>query len=370
MAIVSMRDITVQYGKNTVIGGLSLEVEQGENLAIVGPSSCGKTTLMRALCGFIKISAGEIQIKDTVVSSPSRRVMVAPEKRNIGVVFQDYAVWPHFTVFENIIYPLKKRKVPREEAKERTFAAMAQVKMQDFAERLPSQLSGGQQQRVALARALVSSSELIVLDEPITNLDAKLREEMAYEIRNLQETIGVTVIYITHDQETAMTISDRMVIMDKKGVIRQLGTPEEIWNHPKDRDVYAFLGVSNFLPVINEKGALHLVSPSGKRKLENLQPDIPREFGSRLLLASRPTNIRISPRGESSGGVEGVVERVTYLGHQFDYFVDISGHTVRVQEDSLEAFERGVPAEGSPCAVEFLSPAVYEADPMDPRFDR
>jgi len=216
MAIVSMRDITVQYGKNTVIGGLSLEVERGENLAIVGPSSCGKTTLMRALCGFIKIARGEILLNDTVVSSPSRRIMVAPEKRNIGVVFQDYAVWPHFTVFENIVYPMRKRKVPKEEAKERALAAMAQVKMQDFADRLPSQLSGGQQQRVALARALVSSSELIVLDEPITNLDAKLREEMAYEIRNLQKTIGVTVIYITHDQETAMTISDRMVIMDKK----------------------------------------------------------------------------------------------------------------------------------------------------------
>mgnify|MGYP003830046251 CR=1 FL=1 len=136
---------------------------------------------------------------------------------------------------------------------------MAQVKMQDFADRLPSQLSGGQQQRVALARALVSSSELIVLDEPITNLDAKLREEMAYEIRNLQKTIGVTVIYITHDQETAMTISDRMVIMDKKGVIRQLGTPEEIWNHPKDRDVYAFLGVSTSFPC-STRTALSILS--------------------------------------------------------------------------------------------------------------
>lgn len=285
------------------------------------------------------------------------------------MVFQDYAVWPHLTVFENIVYPLRKRKVPKEEAKERALAAMAQVKMQDFAERLPSQLSGGQQQRVALARALVSSSELIVLDEPITNLDAKLREEMAYEIRNLQETIGVTVIYITHDQETAMTISDRMVIMDRRGAIRQLGTPEDIWNHPNDRDVYAFLGVSNFLPVTNEKGSLHLVSASGKRKLENLHVDIPQEFGSNLLLASRPTNIRVSPLADSSTGIEGTVERVTYLGHQFDYFVNVGGHTVRVQEDSLEAFGRGVPDEGSPCAVEFLQPAVYEADPRDPGFD-
>ena len=166
-----------------------------------------------------------------------------------------------------------------------------------------------------------------------------------------------------------MTISDRMVIMDKKGVIRQLGTPEEIWNHPKDRDVYAFLGVSNFLPLLNENGSLHLVSSSGKRKLDSLGADIPEDFGSRLLLASRPTDIRVSPLSDAAAGVEGVVERVTYLGHQFDYFVNVGGHTVRVQEDSLEAFGRGVPAEGSPCAVEFLQPAVYEADPRDPRFD-
>ncbi|PKL22557.1 MAG: ABC transporter ATP-binding protein [Spirochaetae bacterium HGW-Spirochaetae-4] len=369
MAIVAMKDVTVQYGKNVVIEGLSLEVEKGENLAIVGPSSCGKTTLMRALCGFIKIAHGEISITDTIVSSPAKRIMVAPENRRIGVVFQDYAVWPHLTVIENIIYPLKKRKVNKVEAKERAYAALAQVKMSDFADRLPSQLSGGQQQRVALARALVSSAELIVLDEPITNLDATLREEMAYEIRNLQKTIGVTVIYITHDQETAMTISDRMVIMDKVGKIRQLGTPEEIWTHPTDRDVYTFLGVSNFLPLVRDREQIRLVSKTEPQTIGNTFFDIPKSFGSNLLLASRPMDIRLSPLTETDVGVvRGVVQRVTYLGNQFDYIVDIGGHEIRVQEDSLEAFRRGVPEEGSVRAVEFLSPSLYEADAHDSRF--
>lgn len=366
MPIVSLRNITVQYDKNVVIDGLSLDVNKGENLAIVGPSSCGKTSLMRALCGFIKISQGEILIHDKVVSSPTKKIMIAPENRKIGVVFQDYAVWPHLTVIENIIYPLKKRKVNKEEAKERAYAALAQVKMSDFAERLPSQLSGGQQQRVALARALVSSAELIVLDEPITNLDATLREEMAYEIRNLQKTIGVTVIYITHDQETAMTISDRMVIMDKKGYIRQLGTPEEIWNHPTDRDVYTFLGVSNFLPFIKEEGGFRLGSSSQSQIIKNLPFADTTLTSKHLLLASRPMDIALKPSG--GDGLQGVVERVTYLGNQFDYIVDVAGHQIRVQEDSLDAFRHGIPEEGAQRTLEFLSPTFYATDANDPHF--
>jgi iron(III) transport system ATP-binding protein len=367
MAIVSMKDITVQYGKHVVIDSLSLEVEKGETLAIVGPSSCGKTTLMRALCGFTKITKGTISIKDRVVSSPSERIMIAPEDRKIGVVFQDYAVWPHLTVIENITYPLKKRKVDKAEAKERAQAALTQVKMSDFAHRLPSQLSGGQQQRVALARALVTSAELIVLDEPITNLDAKLREEMAYEIRNLQRTIGVTIIYITHDQETAMTISDRMIIMDKQGNIRQLGTPEEIWNHPTDRDVYTFLGVANFLPLRKEDSRLHLVmGPSSSVPLDIAVP-AEDSSGTDLLLASRPMDIRLDPiESLSRNTVLGNVKRVTFLGNQFDYIVDIGGHEIRVQEDSLEAFRRGIPQEGSDRSVVFLNPTIYEADTTNP----
>lgn len=357
MAIVTMKDITVQYGKNIVIDSLSLAVEQGEILAIVGPSSCGKTTLMRALCGFIKISKGTISIKDTIVSSPQARVMVPPEDRRIGVVFQDYAVWPHLTVIENILYPLKKRRVEKNEARERAYAALAQVKMSDFSQRLPSQLSGGQQQRVALARALVSSSELIVLDEPITNLDAKLREEMAYEIRNLQHTMGVTIIYITHDQETAMTISDRMIIMDKQGRIRQLGKPEEIWNHPADREVYTFLGVSNFLPLEKDGRTLTLIGKNRRQVLQNLPLSIPDSMGTNLLLASRPMDIRLE---NDPAGIQAVVKRVTYLGNQFDYIVEVGGYEIRVQEDSLEAFRHTVPLEGEHRSIRFLNPAIYE----------
>jgi iron(III) transport system ATP-binding protein len=371
MAIVAMKDITVQYGKHVVIDSLSLEVEAGETMAIVGPSSCGKTTLMRALCGFIKISKGSISIKDTVVSSPADHIMVAPENRRIGVVFQDYAVWPHLTVIENIVYPLKKRKVDKHEAKERSLAALAQVRMSEFAHRLPSQLSGGQQQRVALARALVSSSELIVLDEPITNLDAKLREDMAYEIRNLQKSIGVTIIYITHDQETAMTISDRMVIMDKLGNIRQLGTPEQIWNHPNDRDVYTFLGVANFLPVQFDGSGLSLITEREAQYLPDPPASLPASCGNRLLLASRPMDIRLTaPTSKDYGTLSGIVRRVTYLGNQFDYIIDVGGHEIRVQEDSLEAFRQGVPEEGSRKTLRFVRAVLYEADAGDPRFSK
>jgi iron(III) transport system ATP-binding protein len=247
--------------------------------------------------------------------------------------------------------------VEKNEARERAYAALAQVKMSDYAQRLPSQLSGGQQQRVALARALVSSSELIVLDEPITNLDAKLREEMAYEIRNLQQTMGVTIIYITHDQETAMTISDRMIIMDKQGRIRQLGKPEEIWNHPADRDVYTFLGVSNFLPLEREGKKLTLVGKNYKQVLPELPLDLTEKLGKNLLLATRPMDIRLEKDTE---GLQAIVKRVTYLGNQFDYFVEVGGHEIRVQEDSLEAFRRGVPQEGESRSVRFLNPAIYE----------
>ncbi len=362
MAIVTIKDVTVRYGKNVVIDKLSLQVERGENLAIVGPSSCGKTTLMRALCGFIKISEGEITLQDTVVSNAAKRVLVPPEKRDIGVVFQDYAVWPHLTVIENIMYPLKKRRVPKEEMRTRAYAALSQVKMKEFAERLPSQLSGGQQQRVALARALVSSSDLIVLDEPITNLDAKLREEMAYEIRNLQQTMGVTVIYITHDQETAMTISDRMVIMDRKGTIRQIGTPEEIWNHPHDQDVYKFIGVSNFLPVHRKGDTLSLVTTGIPQSLSLGTLSVDLTTSDRMLLASRPMDIRLIPLvDEDAPGLIGEVERVTYLGNQFDYIVDVSGHKLRVQQDSLDAFREGVPMEGRRCGLVFRNPTLYPA---------
>ena len=370
MASILIDSISVDYGKHRIIDRLNLNVKDGEILAVVGPSGCGKTTLMRALCGFIKISSGKISINDKIVSNAETKSFVSPEKRHIGVVFQDYAVWPHLTVIENIVYPLKKQRIPKLEALEAAHRALAQVKMEGFGSRLPSQLSGGQQQRVALARALVSSSDLIVLDEPITNLDAKLREEMAYEIRNLQMTAGVTILYITHDQETAMTIAERMVIMDKKGFIHQIGTPEEVWTVPEDKYVFEFLGVSNFIPVafskgnivIKDNGAYQKVSfksaQQSKNKFDSMED---------LLLAIRPMDVVLHSKPKEDL-LTGKVERVTYLGNQFDYIVTLGEYRIRVQQDSFDAFRQGVPEEGSLCGLDLMNSVYYRTDDSS-RFD-
>lgn len=366
MAFVDIKAISVDYGDHRILDKLTLAVREGEILALVGPSSCGKTTLMRALCGFIKISEGSITLQGITVSDAASRQFTAPEKRRIGVVFQDYAVWPHMTVLENIIYPLRKQRVQKGEALERARKALSQVKMADFGNRLPSQLSGGQQQRVALARALVSSENLIVLDEPITNLDAKLREEMAYEIRNLQARTGVTVLYITHDQETAMTLADRMVIMDKKGFIHQIGTPEEVWTAPTDKFVFEFLGVSNFIPVRLEQGKLRIRGEATVQE-GDLPPALRSgnlEGGERiseiedLMLAIRPMDIILKPKAEP-GKFTGTVERVTYLGNQFDYIVALGEHKLRVQQESYSAFSQGIPEEGSSCGLDLSTSVFY-----------
>ncbi|MCR5066711.1 MAG: ABC transporter ATP-binding protein, partial [Erysipelotrichaceae bacterium] len=226
-------DLTVTYrdrvnGDNTVVDGLNLEVEEGQILGIVGPSGCGKTTLVRALCGFINPDKGNIYVNGNLVFSKEKKINVAPEKRNIGVVFQDYAVWPHLSVYDNIAYPLKKRKVPKDEIPGKVAGVLEQVRMSNYANYMPAQLSGGQQQRVAIARALVSSDDIIVLDEPITNLDAKLREEMIVEIQLIQRRLGTTIIYITHDQEAALQLCDKVAIMQPDGKICQIGTDEQI----------------------------------------------------------------------------------------------------------------------------------------------
>ena len=200
MANVSFSNVKAQYGKNVVFSDFSLEVKSGEIMCLVGPSGCGKTTLVRCLLGLTKPETGRISIGDKVLFDAEKKINVPVEKRNIGIVFQDYAVWPHMTVLENVSYPLKKRKVKKEEIKDRAMKALEQVRMTQYANHLPSQLSGGQQQRVAIARALVVGAEVVVMDEPITNLDAKLREEMLIEIRMIQKNLGATILYITHDQ--------------------------------------------------------------------------------------------------------------------------------------------------------------------------
>ena len=267
MAKVQFYNVSFSYGDKKIIQNLSLEVNDGEIMGVIGPSGCGKTTLIRLLCGFIKPETGSIYIGETCVFDAEKRINIPPERRNIGVVFQDYAVWPHLTVLENVKYPLKKR-MDKKHMQEIAMNALKQVQMEGYANHLPSQLSGGQQQRVAIARALVSSKELIVLDEPITNLDLKLRQEMLKEIREIQKTIGTTIVYISHDQEASLELCDRLAIMDQQGNIRQLGNDYDIVMKPKDRYIFEFVGISNFVDVVTKEDGIYINAENGLVKLD------------------------------------------------------------------------------------------------------
>ena len=222
MADVRLTSLVKRYGDNEVVRGLDLHVRDGEIVCLLGPSGCGKTTTLRMVAGLERPTAGEVSIGDRPVSSAG--LFVPPEERRLGMVFQSYAVWPHMRVLDNVMFPLDVAGMARSEAEERAIEALASVKLHGLDARYPHQLSGGQQQRVALARALVAEPEVLLLDEPLSNLDARLREEMRDEIRALVKRIGVTVIFVTHDQEEALGLSDRVAVMDR-GVIQQLDTP-------------------------------------------------------------------------------------------------------------------------------------------------
>src|SRR5512136_793313 len=255
VAGIRLERVRKSYGENTVLHDLSLDVQHGECFTLLGPSGCGKTVLLRLIAGFEKPEAGSIRIGDRLVSDAASSVNVPPNERGLGVVFQDYAVWPHMSVFDNIAYPLKLAGVDGHALRARVMESVEQVNLGGLESRLPSQLSGGQQQRVALARALVAKPALLLLDEPLCNLDANLREEMRFEIKALQRELGVTIFYVTHDQEIALAIVDRLAVLDQAGALRQVGTPEDVDERPVDEFVFRFLGVANFLAVTRADGA-------------------------------------------------------------------------------------------------------------------
>jgi iron(III) transport system ATP-binding protein len=330
MADVRLEKVSKSYGKHTVVEDFNVTIRDGECFTFLGPSGCGKTVVLRLIAGFEQLSGGDIYIGDTLVSSAERSIHLPPEKRNISVVFQDYAVWPHRTAFENVIYPLKIQRIAGKEATERTMSVMREIGLEGLENRLPFQLSGGQQQRVALGRALVSRPEIMLLDEPLSNLDANLREEMRFEIKELQRNTGVTILYVTHDQEVALAISDRMAIMDREGQIRQVGAPDELYENPADAFVFKFLGISNFIPLFFRDGDIY-IEKSDLRLGTSVPPDILDRIGrDQLVAACRPYDIKLS---KENGGVTGVIRRVAYLGPIVDYRIELGGREIRVQTD-------------------------------------
>ena len=355
--LIRIEGVSKSYGAHRVHGNLTLSIPKGECFTLLGPSGCGKTVLLRLIAGFEAPDAGKISIDGVVVSDPAAGVNISPDGRNLGMVFQDYAVWPHMTVFDNVAYPLKLAKKDRKEVSERVMETIAMVGMSGLEKRLPSELSGGQQQRVALARALVAKPSLLLLDEPLTNLDANLREEMRFEIKELQRKLDATVLYVTHDQEVALALSDRLAIMDESGRIRQTGSPWEIFERPVDPFVFNFMGIANFLSVRREGEEYFVGNGTQPMPWEKPTGDC-----KEWVAAFRPSDARIAHDG---AGLRGVVRRASFLGAMMDYLVDVDGAALRTSVETHEAIANGLMFnDGENCVVDFHNLHWFEAESL------
>ena len=302
------------YGDFVALNSVSIDIKENEFFTLLGPSGCGKTTLLRMISGFNSIDGGEIYFNDLLINK------IDAHKRDIGMVFQNYAIFPHLTVEENVAYGLKARKVKPDEIKRRTNEALELVQIGHLAKRKPNELSGGQQQRVALARAFVIEPSVLLMDEPLSNLDAKLRVQMRTIIKKLQQKLGITTVYVTHDQEEALSISDRIAVM-KDGNIMQIGTPKEIYAKPANKFVAGFIGISNFIDVEVKDNVITLDGFDIKCNLSS-------NYSGKAILSARPEQIFFS-----DNGINGKVSFVTFLGDYIEYEVTISnGQVLTVNE--------------------------------------
>ena len=323
MATVTINHITKAFGDNVVLKEFNETFKDGEFITLLGPSGCGKTTMLRIIAGFEKPTAGELYIDNQLVSGG--KTFVPPEKRSIGMVFQSYAVWPHMNVFDNVAYPLTIKKAPKAEIKSNVERVLGIVHLSQYADRFPNQLSGGQQQRVALARALVAAPKLLLLDEPLSNLDAKLRESMRFEIKEIQRKLGITVVYVTHDQTEAMAMSDRIFLINR-GVVQQRGTPQEIYNTPANQFVADFLGKVDFFKGEVRDGRIVFPDMDG----QSIPYDGPRT--GKVEVAIRPENIYFT----QDGVLNGTLETQYYLGDVDDCRVRVGNTSVRVIASGYE----------------------------------
>jgi iron(III) transport system ATP-binding protein len=332
VAGISLQGLTKRFGPLAAVDGVDLEIRHGEFVTLLGPSGCGKTTTLRLLAGFLVPDAGRIVVDGETYSSPQG--CLPPERRQMGMVFQSYAVWPHRSVFENVAFGLVIRKRPRAEIRERVAAMLRLVGLEGLDDRYAAQLSGGQQQRVALARSLIVEPRILLLDEPLSNLDAKLRERMRGELKQLQRRTGITFVYVTHDQAEAMALSDRIAVFDR-GRVHQFAAPRQVYEQPADKVVADFMGLVNFVDVTVEEAAVRIAS--GLR-LPLAAPAWTKP-GDRAWLAVRPEDVRLTAR--EWGELTGTILDRTYLGNLVDYQVEAAGLTLRVQGHHAELFEVG-----------------------------
>jgi iron(III) transport system ATP-binding protein len=337
VASVELRGLTKHYGNLAVVDDVSLRVEHGLLVCLLGPSGCGKTTTLRLIAGFVEPSAGEIAVGDRVVSSPARTL--PPEQRNMSMIFQSYALWPHMTVTENVAYGLKLRKLDRALIAQKVSAILATTKLEALADRYPGELSGGQQQRVALARALIVEPETLLLDEPLSNLDANLREEMRFEVRRLHDEYRYTTIYVTHDQSEAMTTADLIAVMNH-GKIEQAGSPEEIYNRPRSEFVARFIGSSNIL-----KGEALDADHIEVAGVALRCTGDPLKAGSPTAISVRQHEITLSsaqPAPGAPNAIPATVVRHVFLGNSRDYMVELAdGAQLRVVTSAEHSVPQG-----------------------------
>ena len=310
---IKIKDAVKKYGDNTIISDLSLDVKEGEFFTLLGPSGCGKTTLLRMIAGFNSIEGGDFYFGEKRIND------MDPAKRNIGMVFQNYAIFPNMTVEKNVAFGLKNRKLPKEEIKAKTDQFLKLMKIEEYRTRMPERLSGGQQQRVALARALAITPDVLLMDEPLSNLDAKLRVEMRTVIKEIQNNVGITCVYVTHDQEEAMAVSDRIAVMNA-GEIQQIGTPKILYQRPANLFVATFIGHTNVIDAeieMNGNDAM-LVLPSGyKVKLETIRDEMKKN--QKVKASIRPEELVVDPN--SKEGIKAVIDDAVFLGLNTHYFV-------------------------------------------------
>ena len=336
---VTKQFTTKTLGTVTAVNDFNLTIKEGECFSFLGPSGCGKTTTLRMIAGFEDLSDGEIHLCGKPVSIKSKNLYVPPEERGLGMVFQSFAVWPHMNIFENVAFPLRVRKVPKAEMIERVKMALKHTSLDGMEKVYPGNLSGGQQQRIALARAIVTNPKVMLLDEPLSNLDPKLRETMRFEIKELQKKFNFTIIFVTHDQSEAMALSDRMMVMDMGNIV-QIGTPTELYNRPVNRFVHKFLGQSTFTDVVIQDGKVYAKGDMA----HPLSVALPENGEREMVMATRPNQIAIN----HTDGYKTKIEKRIFLTNYTEYLVRVGDQLLQVQTPHRNAF-----AQGETCYLKF-----------------